>query len=431
MPIVDTRGSCRARSREGQSAGARVLSPTQRPAAGIGAALPLLAAGFAIQFIVLGGGVDTVSVFLNALAKANGWPRGTLSAGIGVGVVCAGIATPAVGMLIDRFGVRVPIALGAALLAGGFAVLGTMTEAWHFIAANVLLGPGFAGTAMLPITIAVTVRVPDRTAFALGLVSVGASAGALVLAPGLQALIDAHGWRATYAVLGVAVVLVPLVALAALPKGRLQRGGSGESAAKPPPIDLRRELRRPGMLPLAALLVVPGLVNFGFQVHVVPYLAGVGHDATVAAAALGAAVGVSAIGKVAGGFVGDRIGALQALRLALLIQALALCLLPLVGSVPVLGVFVALHGIAVGTEVAVTPVLALRVVGEARFATLYGLLQLVSTIAIGLAPVIPGLFFDATGSYSGAVLFWIVTMLVGVGVAFAMRPPARREPPPA
>ena len=93
---------------------------------------------------------------------------------------------------------------------------------------------------------------------------------------------------------------------------------------------------------------------------------------------------------------------------------------------PVLGLFVALHGIAVGTEVAVTPVLALRVVGEARFATLYGLLQLVSTIAIGLAPVIPGLFFDATGSYSGAVLFWIVTMLVGVGVAFAMHPPARR-----
>ena len=48
---------------------------------------------------------------------------------------------------------------------------------------------------------------------------------------------------------------------------------------------------------------------------------------------------------------------------------------------------------------------------------------------IGLAPVIPGLFFDATGSYAGAVVFWIVTMLLGVVVAFMMRPPGRAVPP--
>jgi len=372
-----------------------------------------------------------VSVFLNALATANAWPRGTLSAGIGVGVVFAGIATPFVGLLIDRFGVRVPIALGAALLATGFGVLSVMSEPWHFVAANVLLGPGFAGAAMFPITVAVTVRVPDRTAFALGLVSVGASLGALLLAPALQALINARGWRTTYAMLGTAVVLVPLSLLVALPKGRLQRTAPGEAPApKPPPIDLRRELRRSGVLPLAALLMVPGLVNFGFQVHIVPYLAGVGHGATVAATALGAAIGISAIGKVAGGLVGDRIGALQALRLALLLQVGALSLLPLVGQTPILVLFVALHGIAVGTEIAVTPVLALKVLGEERFATLYGLLQLAATVAIGLAPVIPGLFFDATGDYSGAVVFWIVTMLVGVVVAFMMRPPDRLMPSP-
>ncbi len=122
-------------------------------------------------------------MFLNALATTNGWPRGTLSAGIGVGVVSAGLATPLVGLLIDRFGVRVPIAIGVACLGAGFGSLAAMSEPWHFVAANVLLGPGFAGVAMLPITIAVTVRVPDRTALALGLVSAGASLGALAARP--------------------------------------------------------------------------------------------------------------------------------------------------------------------------------------------------------------------------------------------------------
>ncbi len=394
--------------------------------------MPLVAAGFLIQFIVLGGGVETVSVFLNALATANGWPSGTLSAGVGVAVVSAGLATPIVGLLIDRTGVRVPIAAGTACLAAGFVVLSAMTEPWHFVAANVLLGPGFAGVAMMPITIAVTVRIPDRTAFALGLVSVGASLGALLLAPALQALIDAQGWRVTYTVLGLVVVATPIAMLAILPAGRLQPEGSGEAAqAKPPPIDFRREFSRPGMLPLTLLLIVPGLVNFGFQVHFVPYLAGVGHGATVAATALGTAVGLSAVGKVAGGFVGDRIGALRALRLALMLQMIALSLLLFVGSLPVLGAFVVLHGVAVGTEVAVTPVLALRVIGESRFATIYGLLQLASTIAIGLAPVIPGLFFDATGTYRGAVAFWVATMAFGVLVSFWMRPPGDLAPTPA
>jgi MFS family permease len=395
-----------------------------RPGTGIGAALPLVAAGFLIQLVAIGGGIDTVSVFLNALATNEGWPRATLSAGVGVGVVSAGLATPLVGLLIDRFGVRVPIALGAACLAGGFGLLLAMREPWHFVAANVVIGPGFAAAAMLPLTVAVALRVPERTALALGLVSLGDSVGALLLAPALQGLIDARGWRATYGALGAAVVLVPLLLLPALPKGRLRPGAPADPPEAPPPtLALRRELRRPGVLPLTALLLVPGLVNFGFQVHIVPYLAGVGHGAPVAAAALGAAVGLSGIGKVAGGLAGDRIGALRALRVALVVQLVALALLPLTGSLPVLGLFVALHGLAVGTEVAVTPVLARDVLGGERFATLFGLLQLASTVALGLAPVIPGVVFDATGSYAGAVAFWLGTMGVGVAVAFAMRPP--------
>ena len=343
--------------------------------------MALVAAGSAIQFVVVGGA--TVGVFLNALVQAEGWPHATLSAGIGVGVVCAGLATPLVGLLVDRFGVRVPIALGAACLGAGFSVLVAMRAPWHFVAANVLLGPGFAAAAMLPVTIAITLRVPARTALALGVVAVGAGAGALVLAPALQALVEPRGWRTTYAVRSTAVASVPLLLLPALPRGRLRRpAASGAPAAALPPPLLRRELRGPGVLPLAALLVIPGLVNFGLTVHLVPYLAGIGHDARVAAAAL-----------------------------------------------PLLALFLALHGVALGTQVAVTPVLAAQVLGRERFATRYGVLQLGATVAIGLAPVVPGLLVDAVGGYAPALGFWMETMAVGAIVAFAMPAPATRPAP--
>jgi MFS family permease len=328
-----------------------------------------------------------------------------------------------VGALVDRFGVRVPIALGTALLACGFSVLVSMSEPWHFVAANVLLGPGFAAAAMLPIVVAVTVTVRERTAFALGIVGTGSSAGALVLAPLVQAIVGAFGWRAAYAALGTAVVLTPIpFLLFALPRGRLAREAQGPGAGGERP-RLRDELRRPGVLALAGLLVVPGLVSFGLQVHLVPLLSDLGHPASFAAGALGAAVGISALGKLGGGALGDRIGALGGLRLALAAKLFALALLPLAAASSVVAIFVVVHGLAVGAQIAVVPVIALGVLGREHFATLFGLLQLAATLAVALAPVIPGFVFDATGSYAGAIAFWVIAMAAALALSLRLRFP--------
>jgi MFS family permease len=394
------------------------------------AAWPLLVAGFVIEFVVIGGGIDTVGVFLNALTTANQWSHLALSAGISVGTVSAALSTPAVGILIDRYGVRVPMALGLVVLALGFGALLFMTEPWHFAAANVLLGAGFAGCTILPITVAVTMSVPERTALALGLVATGSSLGALVLAPLLQIVVEAWTWRGAYLALGTAVVLVPVpLILFALPRGRLRRPHEQPSDGAPNGrLHIGRELRRPGVLPLAALFILPGVFSWGVQVHLVPYLSAIGYPNRIAAGALGAAVGISAIGKVAGGFIGDRIGALTTLRAALLLELGALWLLSLAIAPLMLGGFVVVHGLAIGTQVAVFPVIALAILGTERFATLYGLLQLGGTLAIGLAPILPGIIFDATGRYTGAVVLWFAVTVLAVGTAFWLRiPPSARS----
>jgi MFS family permease len=377
-----------------------------------------------MMFFIVGGGIDTVSVFLNALAVSEGWSRKALSAGISVGVICAGLFTPVVGFLVDRYGVRVPITLGIVLLGLGCIVLVSMTEPWHYAAANVLLGPGFASAAMLPITVAVTVRVPNRTALALGIVGVGASAGALIMAPLFQVAVDALGWRGAYGIMTALIVLPPVpFLLFALPRGRLQRASPTGADPPGPKLSLVQDLRSRGVGPLFGILVIPGLVSFGVGVHLVPYLTDVGHAATFAAAALGAAIGISAIGKLGGGWLGDRIGVLGTFRAALLLKACAVALLPFAGSTFVAGLFVVGHGLSMGAEVAVVPVIAVAILGRERFATLFGLLQLGSTLAIGLAPIVPGVIFDSTGSYQGAVLFWLAAMVCAIAVAFRLRLP--------
>ncbi|MCP5060160.1 MAG: MFS transporter [bacterium] len=396
--------------------------------ASLRAAWPLLLACFVIEFVVIGGGIDTVSVFLNELSSSEGWSRQGLSTGIAVGAVTAGLVTPGVGWMVDRYGVRVPITIGTAFLAGGFGVLIGMSEPWHFVVANLLLGPGFAFGAMLPVTVAVTVLVPHRTALALGIVTMGSSLGALVLAPVVQELINALGWRQTYLAMGGATLLTPIVCvLFALPRGRLQKPSPSndvKEATPRQPLQLGLVLRRPGLWPMVGVLMLPGLASFGIQVHLVPYLADQGHAVTFAAGALGAVIGVSAIGKLGGGLLADRLGLMATLRLALFFEIAGSALL-LVGSSGIaVWSFVALHGLAVGTQVAVMPVVAMAVLGQENFGTLYGLLQLATIVTIGAAPIIPGAIFETTGNYHAAVLFWVAVMASSFAIAFLLRLPA-------
>ena len=401
--------------------GGHVTSPLEADAGTLRASLPLVAAGFVISFMLIGGGIDTVGVFINAITEANGWPRTGLSLGVAVGAAVAALSTPGVGIAVDRYGVRVPMLWGVGLLATGFAIVVAMQAPWHFVVANVFLGMGFAGCALLPLTIAITLRVRDRTALALGIAGTGASAGALVLAPAAHAAIEALGWRGTYMVMGTLLVLTPLPCLAfALPRGRLERHTEAERPK--PALPSLRELGRPGLRGLMALMVLPGLATFAIAVHLVPYLTDSGFSGATAAFALGATIGVSAVGKIAGGWLADRFGTLPIMRTALFLGALSLTLLPAAATSAYLAGFVALYGIAVGTYAAVIPALAMETLGGDRFGTLFGLLQLVAMLAAAAGPVTAGVLFDATGHYDEAMGIWIAALSAALLVALVMRP---------
>jgi predicted MFS family arabinose efflux permease len=380
----------------------------------------LVAAGFVIWFIVVGGGLNTVSVFINAIARTTDWSRSSLSFAVSVGAVSAALTTPLVGLALDRFGVRLPMMAGLVLLGLGLTLAVGMRDPWQFVVANLFLGPGFAATALMSVPVAVTLYVSERTAFALGLVMSGSSIGALVLAPVAQAGVDAIGWRATWGALAAAMFVVtpPLIAFA-MPRGRLLGASRGYTGA--PTASVVADLRQPGVMALAAVMLFPSLTTFGVSVHLVPYLVGTGHSGRAAAAALGGMIGISAIGKVAGGWIGDRIGPLRTLRVNLVIWSAAVALLPSTGSASLLLTFVVLYGLSLGAHISLVPALARIILGTQRFGTLFGILQLGSALGSALGPLSAGLLFDATGTYAGAMALWLGALVLAAITAYTLR----------
>jgi MFS family permease len=157
----------------------------------------------------------------------------------------------------------------------------------------------------------------------------------------------------------------------------------------------------------------------------VPLLVAAGLPERRAAATLGAALGLSAPGKLLGGLAADRFGPLAAIRAALACGTLAIGLLALAPTVAVLAAFVLLYGLFVGTEVAALPALALETLGPDRFGRRFGALQLAALLAGAVGPVATGLIFDTTGRYSLAATLWGVAIGAALLLALMMRPGVR------
>src|SRR5688572_29381221 len=66
-------------------------------------------------FLASGTTNVVVSVLLKPMTEETGWSRTMISSALGVGAIAAGVLSPLTGLLVDRFGGRVLVPIGAAM----------------------------------------------------------------------------------------------------------------------------------------------------------------------------------------------------------------------------------------------------------------------------------------------------------------------------
>ena len=90
---------------------------------------------------VSGSGMYVVAVVLPAVQAEFGVPRAEASIPYTLMMIGFGIGGMLMGRLADRFGVMVPLLLGAVCLGLGFVAAGNATSLWQFaVAHGVLIG---------------------------------------------------------------------------------------------------------------------------------------------------------------------------------------------------------------------------------------------------------------------------------------------------
>ena len=156
-----------------------------------------------------------LTAVINDEAFSRGYSLGALSTIASLSSAAyLSLSLPA-GFFVERFGVRAAALAGAAVLGAGFCGAAAAPSVPALVAAFGLIGGGVALPSVAAV-VHVSRAFSARRATATGLAVSGSGVGAAVVAPLLQAAIDARGWRAAALLVGAGCASVVVAAAALL-----------------------------------------------------------------------------------------------------------------------------------------------------------------------------------------------------------------------
>jgi nitrate/nitrite transporter NarK len=383
----------------------------------------------------------TFGVFLKSFSQEFSWSRGQASLAVSLSTLGIAVAAPFLGRLVDRFGARRVILPSTLLFGVGVLSLYFLSaHLWHFYAIFLFLGVLGSGTTAVPYSKVISRWFDRQRGLALGLALVGASVGISAMPSVAQALITSVGWRSTYVVLGLLTmgITLPVVGrfltetpqqMGLWPDGAASAAATVAKTRDPEPGFSSREARHTAtfwVLVSAAFLVSASFV--GCLIHLVPLLTDRGVSAQNAALATSVGAGGALLARAGTGYLLDRFFVAHVALPFFCGSALGILLLwsGVVGGLA----FVAavLVGLGQGAEFDILPYAISRYFGLRAFGEIYGYTFAAVTLGAAVGPLVMGVSFDATGSYSLALISFAVATFTAAGLMIGLGPYRVWEP---
>ncbi|TPG59661.1 MFS transporter [Roseomonas nepalensis] len=390
----------------------------------------------AVLLATIGGiGLWSIVVALPALQAEFGVARADASLPYTLTMLAFMVGGVGMGRLADRFGVVVPVVIGALALGAGYVATAFVSDLRQFGILYALLVGGLGSCAVFgPLVADTSFWFTRRRGIAVALCASGNYFAGAVWPPILQHFIAAHGWRATHVGIGLfcVVTMLPL-ALALRRRPPVQSAGGNGRATD--------GLVRLGLSPnaLQALLMLAGVaccVAMAMpQVHIVAYCTDLGYGPARGAEMLSLMLGFGVVSRLVSGAITDRVGAPVMLLLGSGLQAVALALFLRFDSLAALYVLSAVFGLFQGGIVPSYAVMVRQFFPSAQAGLRVSLVLSATLAGMGLGGWLSGAIFDATLSYRWAVVngmgwnllnlaiaAWIVVRLRGRPAAVAVSP---------
>lgn len=408
----------------------------------------IVAVAFVSSTMSMGITAYSLGVFLKPMTAEMGWTRTDLSFGQTLTTFSTGILGIAIGRRMDDRGGRALMVAGGVAAGAGFVMLGQVHSLWQYYAVRMtLVAIGSVGTGTLVVNVAVSNWFVRRRGRAIAIGTMGMSVAALGLPAVADRLIDAFGWRSAWVIIGCAVwaTVIPAAALAMrrrpedfglMPDGdsaaaAAAAAATGKAAGDEAHWTRGTAARTPALWMLIATF---GLANMGLGamlLHLIPFMTDGGFSRGEAAGAFGM-IGISGlICKPLWGVALDRFPSQRCAAVEFVLMASGIGLLLAVESLSALYVSIFVLGLGIGGVLTVQEVIWADYFGRVTLGTVRALAQPFTIVSSAGGPVLAGLAYDTSGSYSVAFQIFIAMYLAAaVLIMFAPHPrrPERASP---
>lgn len=376
---------------------------------------PMIAVVLGICF----GSVPAYSLgaFIQPLSEEFGWSVTQVTGWMlawSTGAICA---APVAGYLADRKGAKGVALISLFILALILAASALWVETLaHYYISGFAIGAIVSGTSAITYGRIVSSLFSSGLGTALGIMSTGIGASAIIGPRLMQAIIDAYDWRVAFFVQGAfAIAILPLLGW------WLREGHREQMIANRAPrgegYTLRAAMHMPVFWVLSAGALLYGICVGGVSVNLMPFLATLGVGRADAAAAVGLFGFATVCGRFLTGIIIDRVRIHASVLMAIVLtaEAMAFVLLAYGGGGYAMLIALPIFGFAVGAEADCLAYCTVRIFGRRNYGSIFGILGIVMLyIGTGIGPVLFSLSQEMFDSYAIAFNIWTALALLAV-----------------
>jgi len=397
----------------------------------------IVAAGGLLGCVAIGG-MFSLPVLLQPIARDTGWSVTGVSSAMTIGFLAMALTSMIWGTLSDRLGPLPVVLTGSVVIAASLVLASRATSLFAFqFMFGVMVG-GATAAIFAPMMATVTGWFDTNRSLAVSLVSAGMGMAPMTMSPLVAWLVSNHDWRTSMQILAVVVaaIMIPVSLLVRRPpvleaEPSPSAGGAGREAE----MSLAQALRSPQFVILLLTNFFCCATHSGPIIHTVSYAISCGIP-MIAAVTIYSVEGLAGMGgRIAFGLLGDRLGAKRVLVAGLFAQAFGALAYVFVRELAAFYAVAALFGFIYAGTMPLYSVLARENFPMRMMGTVIGGTAMAGSLGMASGPVAGGLIYDTFASYAW---LYIGSWAVGLGaflIALTFRPFARSqaqsEPVPA
>ena len=401
----------------------------------------IVACCFLIMFVIVGLVMSCAGIFYKPVSEELGVDVGKFGLYMSLNFLFSTLTLSFAGKLLEKYSARVILTLCSAMIAATFMMMSLFSAVWQFYVTGAVFGIMLAFLLYLGFPTLLNRWFKTRMGFFIGICSAGSGIGGVLFNPLAGFLITEYGWRMTYLIFGIIIMVIVTPILGLLlrdypeDKGLKPYGESELSDTVPSRsdgkqstgdgIEYARAVRMPifyGLIVFAFLMNATATLNVFVPTYMQEILFSVEQASFVASAVM--------VGKVLLGMINDRstlYGILTTIGLGIL--GLVLLLMGHIGiTLSIIGGF--LFGWAYAGVSVQTPMLVRSVFGNKNYARIYSNVSMAIAIGGAIAAGGWGLLADVTSYgfiFIVGIVFLVLSGSIGLFALYIRRKNMRRQ----